>query len=506
MRRAILTAGAVITLGIPLSAAAPPVLAQAGTFAYAECPIEMPPGEVEGETVDCGYLTVPADHADPRGPTIDLAVAILYAEADEPQPDPVVYLEGGPGGETITDFDSWRGYPLLDDRDLVLFDQRGTGWSIPLLDCPDEIDELDGAEYAAALAACRDELLAEGVDLALFDSRQSAADVEALREALGYEQWNLYGISYGTRLALTVMRDYPEGVRSAVLDSVYPPQVYTLEELASDELAGLESMFDGCAADRACQAAYPYLEWDFYDVIDTLEAEPKAVEYTDDDGEPYSEELTASDFFATVVGALSNPDQLPWLPAVIDALADGDARLYADLATDYLPSPDGYIRRALPSEPDGDAMGMYLSVECSEEVAFIDPELVQADIESLPESLQSIASADAESLLADCAVWAVPVAADIEAEAVESDIPTLLIAGQYDTITPPAWAWDTADSLSDSYVFVYPAMGHSVTSDAECAQTMTAAFLDDPTTEPDSTCVREMGPPDWVVRGRSWLR
>ncbi len=99
-----------------------------------------------------------------------------------------------------------------------------------------------------------------------------------------------------------------------------------------------------------------------------------------------------------------------------------------------------------------------------------------------------------------------PAAADIEAEAVESDIPTLLIAGQYDTITPPAWAWDTADSLSDSYVFVYPAMGHSVTSDAECAQTMTAAFLDDPTTEPDSTCVREMGPPDWVVRGRSWLR
>ncbi len=307
MRRALLTAAAVISLAIPLSAAAPPVLAQAGTFAYTECPVEMPPGEVEGETVDCGYLTVPADHADPRGPTIDLAVAILYAETDEPQPDPVVYLEGGPGGETITDFDSWRGYPLLDDRDLVLFDQRGTGWSIPLLDCPAEIDELDGAEYAAALAACRDELLAEGIDLALFDSRQSAADVEALRQALGYEQWNLYGISYGTRLALTVMRDYPEGVRSAVLDSVYPPQVYTLEELASDELAGLESMFDGCAADRACQAAYPYLEWDFYDVIDALDAEPMVVDYTDDDGEPYSEELTAPDFFATVVGCPEQP-------------------------------------------------------------------------------------------------------------------------------------------------------------------------------------------------------
>lgn len=498
-----MTAGAVVTLAIALGGPAEQAAAQDSPFAYAGCPVDVPAGEVEGETVDCGYLTVPADHFDPGGPTIELAVAILYGSSDDPEPDAVLWLEGGPGGDAVAGMDLWVDSPILDRRDLILLDQRGTGWSTPLLDCPDEVEFANGAARTEATAACRADLLAEGIDLALFDSLQSAADVEYLRLALGYDAWNLYGASYGTRLALTVMREFPEGVRSAVLDSVYPPQVDTLEELSSNNVAGLETLFDGCAADRVCDAAYPYLEWDFYETMRVLSASPAEVEFSGEDGEPVIEPLVATDFYLTLVGGLNDSTQIPWLPAIIDAAAVGDFDPFARLSDGLLTGADGYARRQLPTEPDGDALGLYLSVECSEEIPFNDPDLARADVASVPLEFQEAADEDVSGLYDDCAVWDVPRAADVEAEPVESDIPTLILAGQFDVATPSAWAWRAAETLPNSFVFEYPGLGHGV-GDDECPLAMLLEFLDDPVTEPDSTCIPMMGPPDWVVRGRSW--
>lgn len=170
---------------------------------------------------------------------------------------------GGPGGETLAILDVFFAdafLPFLRDRDLVIFDQRGVGLSEPSLVCPEirqlsrELldDDLSAATLGLELEAwrrCRDRLLAEGVDLSAYNSAASAADVVALRTALGYESWNLLGVANGSRLELTVMRDDPDGVRAVVLDSAYPPHRSTVKELPANFDRALGVLFAGCAQD-----------------------------------------------------------------------------------------------------------------------------------------------------------------------------------------------------------------------------------------------------------------
>ena len=200
--------------------------------------------DLHDENAECGFLIVPENRDDPESRTLRLAVAILKSRSAEPQPDPVIYLHGGPGGSAIADASGWLDHPLRDDRDFILLDQRVTGFSEPEL-CPelskddmtvmarDLSAEEATAERLALSLACRDELLSEGVDLASYNSDASSADLSDLRRVLGYDSWNVYGISYGTKLALTTMRNAPEGIRSVVLDSAYPPGVQAFDHRAA---------------------------------------------------------------------------------------------------------------------------------------------------------------------------------------------------------------------------------------------------------------------------------
>ncbi|MCA9925859.1 MAG: alpha/beta fold hydrolase, partial [Anaerolineales bacterium] len=213
-------------------------------FETAACQFDEP----EGHDVTCGYLIVPEDRSQPNK-TIRLHVAIFASESDNPAPDPVVYLEGGPGGDALeampfTFDDNFA--PLLADRDVIIFDQRGTGYSEPSLACPESIEaDLDIIDEVVPLeeeidisldaaAACYNRLVDEGVNLAAYNSLENAADVNDLRIALGYDEWNLYGISYGTKLAMTTMRDHPEGIRSVILDSPYPLSVSLTEDFPAN--------------------------------------------------------------------------------------------------------------------------------------------------------------------------------------------------------------------------------------------------------------------------------
>ncbi len=197
--------------------------------------------------VECGFLTVPADYDDLAAGTMRLAVAVLPALSGSAGV-PVAYLDGGPGSKTLEALPFV--YPMLAEmqagRDVVVFDQRGTGFSEPSLDCS-EIKELtldlvglalspeeEARRALDAVGSCRDRLAGEGIDLSLFHSGANAADVDLLRAALGYDQWDLYGVSYGTQLGQTVMRDFPDGVRRVVLDSAYPLEASLLEEIPSE--------------------------------------------------------------------------------------------------------------------------------------------------------------------------------------------------------------------------------------------------------------------------------
>ncbi len=462
-------------------------------FEFADCPFPVPPGE----GVECGYLIVPEDRTDPASRTIRLAVAILRSKSDHPAPDPVIYLEGGPGGYPLAFPELWYDSPIRDSRDLILLDQRGTGYSEPPMDCP-EIDQLvldtlddqlgdeeELKQNTITALKCRDRLAAEGVNLAAYNSIENAADVADLRIVLGIETWNLYGISYGTRLALTIMRDHPAGVRSVVLDSVYPPEVEAYADLLPDGLRAFQALFDGCAADTECSTAYPQLEQVFYDLLPQLNADPPlvTVEHPFREG-TYDFLLTGDALIEAMFGALYATEVIPYLPALLYQVHNGDPDLMVNLAM------------LLAVQGDFIAEGMYYSVECNEEIPFNPSGDVLESLQDYPEFTSFIVNGVGYEI---CAGWGAGTAAAIENEPVQSDIPTLILSGEYDPITPPAWGQITADNLSQSYFYEFPGMGHGVSVSGTCPQGIMMDFIADPSTAPDTACREKMKPPDFMV-------
>ena len=201
-------------------------------FEPAPCP--KLPGAEELAKASCGYLVVPEDRSQPNGRTIRLMVAKYPARSPEKRPDPVVYLAGGPGDIAPLEINGFIAADFIRNRDIYVVSQRGTMFSEPALTCAAADNfarELLGLRFYSeatkrthlvATEACHHELAATGADLSVYNSTESAADFADLRKVLGYETWNVYGMSYGSYLAQTLMRDHPEGIRSVVLDSVLP--------------------------------------------------------------------------------------------------------------------------------------------------------------------------------------------------------------------------------------------------------------------------------------------
>lgn len=458
-------------------------------FEEGECLFIIP----DGTKPICGDLSVPEDRSDANSRTIKLHVGIFKATGRRPQPDPVIYLEGGPGGnplETIAFvFDDWFGQ-IVKSRDVIIFDQRGTGLSDPALDCYELTDlgyslldkDLTKEQYLAqmlpAAQTCRDRFRAEGVNLAAYNSAANAADLNDLRIALGYQEWNLYGISYGTRLALTSMRDWPQGIRSVILDSVYPPQASELE-LASNADRAFNELFNACAQDRRCNTSFPNLKEAFFETVNRLEANPAMVKTIDPfTGQFYDVSMDGEAMISTLFQVMYQTSRLPDLPKMIYAAYEDEE--YADWVYEATFS---LFAHEFMSD------GMYYSVQCHEELGFNSREdLDNSDLE-FPEQLDVFGDA---SLLDVCALWDSGKAGPIENEPVVSDIPALVMAGQFDPVTPPYYAEETAKNLSQSYYFEFPAMGHGVSIDDGCPQAMVLEFLNDPSKQPNSRCIARM--------------
>jgi pimeloyl-ACP methyl ester carboxylesterase len=424
-------------------------------------------------------------------------VAVFHSHSATPHPDPFLYLHGGPGGHilnqvplgVVEQFDN-----VLADRDVILFDQRGVGYSEPALDCPEvtrhfyetlneNLSPTDAiAQEVAARVACRDRLLTEGVNLAAYTTTASAADVEDLRHALGYPQWNLYGISYGTRLALTVMRDYPQGVRSAILDSTAPLDVDFFADLAPNAQHAFNLLFNACAADPACNAAYPDLKTVFYGLVAQLTVEPVKLHVLNlFTGQFYTVDFDGEDAVDFLFDLLYDTSTIPLLPEIIYAAAGGDFTEVAQRLELSLIEP-AFVSEAAP-----------YSVWCSEESPFTTPELVAAADLDVDQPIRDTFDATVQTFFDTCAVWGAVAADPIEDQPVASDIPTLILAGQLDPITPPAWGRRVADNLSRAYFYEFPGTGHGIVYAHRCGQAMAEAFLVDPSLEPDAGCVDQPG-------------
>jgi pimeloyl-ACP methyl ester carboxylesterase len=472
------------------------------TFEEASCPFELPAGQVEGETVECGYLVVPEDRANPDSPTIRLAVATFRHPDGAAHPDPIIYLSGGPGGSGLEllylSFDKAFAPLFAANRDIIVLDQRGVGLSEPALDCPaltelvlelldGEVegkqltDDEEGELFLETVLACEEDLSAIA-NLAAYNTAANAADVNGLRLALGYDQVNLWGASYGTRLALGVMRDYPAGLRSVVLDSVYPPDVDMYLELPANVERAFSTLFDGCAADAACSATFPDLRTVFFDTVDRLNDSPAAYEITNAlTRERYDALLDGNGLVGILFQYLYLTEVLPSLPQIIYDANQGNFNMIA------------LIQGSLMAQQEAMSFGMQLSVQCNEEFAFNSLEEYEAVLTEYPELVGFLE----DSIIGKpgfqvCADWDSGQADPIENEPVLSDVPTLLMGGEFDPITPPAWGRHAAETLENGYFFEYPAVGHGASAVAGCPREMMIAFLNDPTRAPDDACIAEM--------------
>jgi pimeloyl-ACP methyl ester carboxylesterase len=473
--------------GAPLEPAAPAAAPPA--FEEAPCWLEAP----AGAELRCGYVTVPLEHADPAGGSIRIAVAVAGAPGEPANPDPVLFLAGGPGQgavDLLPDLlaEGSAESAVLAQRDLVLVDQRGTGYSEPALDCP-ELDALDpdavpedefAEQEKRATAACRERLTGEGVALGAFDTQNNVADLDLVRQALGYEQVNLYGVSYGSKLGLQTLRGNPAWVRSAVLESTIAPLRNFLADSPTSFQASLDKVYGQCAADPACAEAYGDLPAKVQAVTDRLEAQPAEVEYTSLlTGETATATVEAGEFVDVLFQGLYVAPVVQELPLVI-ALAD---------AGEY--GPIASLAEAL-AERGRFSPGLYLSTTCAEEITFSSRELVEArGLVTSPPVTEHFVPATLD-LYDVCALWDVEPGPALFRVPVLSDIPTLLVTGEFDPITPPEYGEMIHQALSNSQLVAARGVGHSpVTFLGDCGGRLLTDFLGDPLAPVDASCTQQ---------------
>ncbi len=472
----------------------------AANFKTATCMFTVP----QGQTPECGYLTVPENRSKANGQTIKLAVAVFRSDNPDKSSTPLIYLEGGPGGSaleflSLTFKDRYADF--LENQDVIIFDQRGVGRSQPALDCKEltnyQINALDRVlsteevikETNLAAENCATRLAGTGIELAAYNSAESASDVNDLRIALGYDTLDLYGISYGTKLALTIMRDHPEAVRSSIIDSVYPPQV-SINDAPRNFERSLKVLFKGCKVDTACNTAFPDLETVFYDTIAELNKTPASFEVLDPtNGRQRMARLDGDGFAGYIFQALYGTEIIPSLPKNIYDVHNGDTRFL------------GLWTLLTLAQLDVVSAGMNYAVQCTEEIPFDSRASIETTLSKLNPALNGFARRNGiePSQIGLCTTWNPAKPNPIENEAVQSDIPTLVVSGEYDPITPPANGQLAAETLSNGYFFEFPATGHGVIATSECALGIAQAFLKDPSSKPDSACIAEMKGPVFIT-------
>jgi pimeloyl-ACP methyl ester carboxylesterase len=413
----------------------------------------------------CGIVNVPEDRSAAGGRRIDLFVAVLPANTLSPKPDPLVILAGGPGqsATSLAPFAS-RLIEVRRTRDVVLVDQRGTGRSAPLkcaAFAPDEdaVDALDTDPLPRA-KACAAELAASGVDVAQYTTEAFVADLEAVREALGYPRWNLWGGSYGTRVALEYLRRHAARVRTLVLDGVAPPSIKIPLSVWTTREHALETLFSACEATASCRKAHPDLRATLDRVREELGSDGREVRIVDPrTGEPHSLRLTFEAVLAGLHPLTYLPELAVTLPEVLERGANGD---WAPLAA---------IAQMVTSDlAEQTSIALHYAVTCAEDVPRVADE-DRARIVGLRARML------AERALEVCEVWPKgrqPADATLP---VKSDVPALLISGALDPVTPPAYAEEAAKTLPNSRHIVAGGYGHIVSPHA-CAPRLIAAFVD----------------------------
>lgn len=434
----------------------------------------------------CGTVDVFEDRQKKSGRVIHLNVAVVPALAPTPEPDPLFILAGGPGqaavelgGEVMPAVEQ-----VLRHRDIVLVDQRGTGKSNPL-DCKDDKDRtlaerLKPTADHSDLKKC---LAGYDADVRLYTTPIAMDDLDQVRAALGYDRINLWGGSYGTRAALVYLRRHGAHARTAVLDGVAPPGMYLPASLGPDAQRSMDLVFRGCSEDPACEKAFPELKSRFQALLERLEKTPAKPQLADPlTGKVQPLEIGRSAFASTLRGELYLPEATVLMPYTIDRATHDD---FAPFVAQAAMLSNGFAKSM--------SVGMFFSVMCAEDAPFV----TASDLERSKDTF--VGTALGKDMMDVCAFWPRGEVPKNYGEPVKSDVPTLLLSGELDPVTPPEHAEAVSKTLSHSLHLVVPGVGHGATR-MGCVSKVMAQFIETGTTAGlDTSCTRKMKRPPFFV-------
>lgn len=442
----------------------PGMTTRVGQIPFRECRVSDSSG-TRHRNLECGWFEVPEDYENPEAKKITLFIGRLKAVGSKSKEDPLILIEGGPGGAPSESFIfPGRGFDKIQQqRDIYLIDQRGTGKSNPLR-CPSLTEFAFDYDAEKIQELTRDCLAQLSADPEFYTTSVAVKDLDRIREALGYEQWNIYGVSYGSRVAQHYLRRFPEATRTVIIDGVVYPQLNLGPDIALQSQRALQQLIERCAASEACHKQYPNLEQGIKKLFTQLKDKPLTVEVNNfSSGRMETMELTETHLMAVVRFALYSPASAAILPVVLhEAYANNNFEPLARNALEFSRALENAI-----------SIGMHNSVVCTEDVPFIDASTL--DMSALRNTYMG--SLAVESLLAMCRVWPRGIIDDDFKQAVHSDKPVLLLSGGADPITPPEYAQKAAEHLSNSKHIIVPGHGHGI-SYLGCMPIIMAKFID----------------------------
>ena len=438
--------------------------ARAQTLELDDCRISGGPG-MSSMKARCGLMTRPLDPSGVEPGDIELRVAVIPALNLTPEPDPLVPIAGGPGQGSVQFYTAyyWAFEDVRRNRDILLIDQRGTGESASM-DCEFDDDMIEG-EYSTELTVkytklCLDEL---PYDPRFFTTSIAVADMEAVREALGYPALNLYGVSYGTRVAQHFARRYPESTRTVIIDGVVPPQLSLGPEIATESQKAVDNILARCAEDEACNERFPNIADDFTRVVATLREAPATISIPHPStGRPEEVEFGEGELAAAIRLLAYHPNSIALMPLLIHEAGSGN---YVPLGSQFMMTMIAIL--------DALSLGMHNTVVCTEDVPFYDKATI--DYDALAASYMG--TFQLEALEAICSVWPAGPIDDEFKTPLATDLPVLLLSGDADPITPPRYADLAAVDFENATHLIGRNQGHGQIG-VGCTARLVADFID----------------------------
>ncbi|MCE9522599.1 MAG: alpha/beta hydrolase [Alphaproteobacteria bacterium] len=461
-----------------------------------DCPDASSIKFLSGGTVaaHCGFLKIP-ESATGRGRTLSLAVGVILPDdAKQAALPPTIFLHGGPGGGILSSLWWIATQKLTFDRPMIVFDQRATGMSHPKLCEFLNVDNptLDTMPPAASekytldqLAECVTKLRADGVDLAGYDTDATVRDMETIRKTFKIETWNLYGVSYGTTVALAYLAAHSGQVRSAIMDSVYPPEMPGFVSGPADIAGSLQTLNTLCANQMGCRARFRDIHRSVEQAIATLEKQNLTVPPVGTISTRLPRHMNAEYFVPALRTLLMDPAEWPAIPLFIDDVRSRRAT----------PLVSAAMANIIGDSRDFD-VGVWLAIECRERAPFDDRKRVDETAAAWPALTRASTIA---ANLRFCDAW--PSKRDRNWQTPrQSQIPTLVVAGAWDPTTPSAVSMGTADLPgAKSQKILVPFAGHGPSLDDTCLEQIVADFLTTPEKKIDQTCLGRRQPPVFIT-------